>query len=154
MAADRTAARRQRDTLKARVDRELLAEVFDLGADLGFDGGVGVFAVAGKPSTTSVIQSAIWRNSASPKPRVVPAGVPRRDAEVMVGFSLSNGMPFLLQVMCARPSAFSVALPLRFGAQVDSIRCVSVSAGDDVEAALHQLVGQGLRIGDDPGAGR
>ena len=39
------------------------------------------------------------RNSAAPKPRVVPAGVPSRMPEVTVGFSGSNGMPFLLQVM-------------------------------------------------------
>ena len=32
--------------------------------------------------------------------------------EVTNGFSGSNGTPFLLQVMCARPKAASVALPV------------------------------------------
>src|SRR5258708_19821458 len=36
--------------------------------------------------------------------RVVQAGVPSLIPEVTVGFSGSNGMPFLLQVMRARPS--------------------------------------------------
>ena len=62
-----------------------------------------------------------------PKPRVVPAGVPSRMPEVTVGFSGSNGMPFLLQVMWARPSATSATLPVsRFGRRSTSIRCVSV----------------------------
>ena len=56
-----------------------------------------------RPSSTSRISLPISRNSASPKPRVVPAGVPRRTPEVMVGFSGSLGTPFLLQVMKARP---------------------------------------------------
>ena len=62
-----------------------------------------------------------------PKPRVVPAGVPSRTPEVTVGFSGSNGMPFLLQVMWARPSAASATLPVsRFWRRSTSIRCVSV----------------------------
>ena len=62
-----------------------------------------------------------------PKPRVVQAGVPSRMPEVMVGFSGSNGMPFLLQVMWARPSAASATLPVSlFGRRSTSIRCVSV----------------------------
>ncbi len=52
-----------------------------------------------RPSSTSTISLPISRYSASPKPRVVPAGVPRRMPEVTKGFSGSNGMPFLLQVM-------------------------------------------------------
>jgi hypothetical protein len=44
-----------------------------------------------------------------------------------VGFSGSLGTPFLLQVMLARPSAFSDALPVRFfGLRSTSIRWVSV----------------------------
>ena len=47
--------------------------------------------------------------------------------DVTVGFSGSNGTPFLLQVMCARPNAFSVALPLTpLGRRSTSRRCVSV----------------------------
>ncbi len=62
-----------------------------------------------------------------PKPRVVPAGVPSRTPEVTVGFSGSNGMPFLLQVMWARSSAASATFPVsRFLRRSTSIRCVSV----------------------------
>ena len=43
---------------------------------------------------------------------VVPAGVPRRMPDVTKGFSGSFGMPFLLQVIDARSSAFSACLPL------------------------------------------
>jgi hypothetical protein len=41
--------------------------------------------------TASTISLPIWRNSASPKPRVVPAGVPRRTPEVTKGFSGRTG---------------------------------------------------------------
>ena len=62
-----------------------------------------------------------------PKPRVVPAGVPSRTPEVTVGFSGSKGMPFLLQVMWARPSAASATLPVsRLGRRSTSMRWVSV----------------------------
>ena len=58
---------------------------------------------------------------------MVPAGVPSRMPEVTVGFSGSNGMPFLLQVMWARPSATSATLPVsRFGRRSTSMRWVSV----------------------------
>ena len=71
----------------------------------------------------------------TPKPRVVPAGVPRRMPEVTNGFSGSNGMPFLLQVMSARPSAFSARLPVSaLRPQVDQHQVVVGAAGDDVEA--------------------
>ena len=66
-------------------------------------------------------------NSATPKPRVVAAGVPRRIPEVTNGFSGSKGMPFLLQVIAARTSAFSETLPLRpLGRRSTSIRWLSV----------------------------
>ena len=46
---------------------------------------------------------------------------------VIIGFSVSNGMPFLLQVMFARPSAVSVALPFTLlGRRSTSIRWLSV----------------------------
>ena len=49
-------------------------------------------------------------NSATPKPRVVAAGVPKRSPEVTNGFSGSKGMPFLLQVIAAKAVAFGEAL--------------------------------------------
>ena len=53
--------------------------------------------------------------------------MPERMPDVIVGFCGSNGMPFLLQVMCARSSAFSLTLPVRFfGRRSTSARCVSV----------------------------
>ena len=62
-----------------------------------------------------------------PKPRVVPAGVPSLTPDVTAGFCGSNGMPFLLQVMWARPSATSATLPVRFlGRRSTSMRWVSV----------------------------
>src|SRR6516225_7881055 len=71
--------------------------------------------------------SPICWNSAMPKPRVVPAGVPSRTPEVTVGFSGSNGMAFLLQVIRARPSAASATLPVsRFLRRSTNIKCVSV----------------------------
>src|SRR5215472_7163050 len=71
--------------------------------------------------------SPICWNSAMPKPRVVPAGVPSRTPEVTVGFSGSNGMAFLLQVIRARPSAASATLPVsRFLRRSTDIKCVSV----------------------------
>lgn len=43
--------------------------------------------------------------------------------EVIVGFSVSKGMPFLLQVMAARTSAFSDTLPFSpLGRRSTSIR--------------------------------
>ena len=69
----------------------------------------------------------MYWNSATPKPRLVPAGVPRRMPDVTIGFSGSNGMPFLLQVIWARPSATSATLPVSFfGRRSTSIRWVSV----------------------------
>ena len=71
-----------------------------------------------------------------PKPRVVPAGVPSRTPEVTVGFSGSNGMPFLLQVMWARPSAASATLPVRrFLPQIDQHEVGVGAARDDIEPA-------------------
>ena len=68
---------------------------------------------------------------------MVPAGVPSRTPEVTVGFSGSNGMPFLLQVMCARPSAClgDVAGEL-LRPQVDQHQMRVGAARDEVEAAL------------------
>ena len=88
---------------------------------------------------------------------MVQAGVPSLMPEVTVGFSGSNGMPFLLQVMKARPSAASAALPDSFfGRRSTSMRWVSVPP-DDVGAAfdhrggkrfgiVHHLAGIGLEL--------
>ncbi|PAV72684.1 hypothetical protein WR25_22131 [Diploscapter pachys] len=65
----------------------------------------------------------ISRNSAGPKPRVVPAGEPTRMPLVFIGGSGSLGMPFLLQVMPARSSASSASLPVMPSGR----RCVSGS---------------------------
>jgi hypothetical protein len=71
-------------------------------------------------------------------------------------------MPFLLQVMWARPSAASAALPVRPSwAQIDQHQMVVRAAGDDAEAAVGERLGQRLgvvdhllRIGLEPGLQR
>ena len=89
-------------------------------------------------------------NSAAPKPRVVPAGVPRRTPEVTVGGCGSNGMPFLLQVMLrAAERGLGVLAGHALRAQVDEHQVGVGAAGDDVEAALHQRLGERLRVPDD-----
>ncbi len=65
--------------------------------------------------------------SSFPNPRVVMAGVPSRIPEVMVGFSLSKGREFLLQVIPARSSASSALIPVMLkGLRSTSMRWVSV----------------------------
>ena len=79
-----------------------------------------------------MIMLPICWNSAMPKPRVVPAGEPKRMPEVIIGFSGSNGTPFLLQVMLARPSAISAALPVSFfGLEIDQHHMGVGAAGDE-----------------------
>ena len=59
-------------------------------------------------------------------------------------------MPFLLQVMWARPSAVSATLPVRrFGPQVDQHEMRVGAAGDDVETARFERFGQRLGVLDD-----
>ena len=120
--------RRPRPGSEAGIDREAVAERLDAGLDRRLDRGVAVGAVGGEAVDAPRRSSRRSRaNSAAPKPRVVPAGVPRRTPEVTVGGCGSNGMPFLLQVMCARPSAASASLPVTpFGRRSTSIRWVSV----------------------------
>ena len=85
-------------------------------------------------SSTSAMYSPIWRNSATPKPRVVPAGVPSRMPDVIIGFCGSKGMPFLLQVMRARPSAASATLPVSFlRPQIDQHQMRVGAARNDIE---------------------
>ena len=48
-------------------------------------------------------------------PRVVIAGVPKRNPEVWNAERVSNGTMFLLVVMSAATSAFSATLPVRSG---------------------------------------
>ena len=58
-----------------------------------------------------------------PHVRVLHYGVPSRRPEVTKGVSGSKGMPFLLQVIAARTSAFSETLPFSaFGRRSTSIR--------------------------------
>ena len=83
--------------------------------------------------------SAMSRNSASPKPRVVPAGEPTRIPLVLTGGSGSNGTPFLLQVMPARSRLSSASLPVSAeGPQVDESEVGVGAARDEVGAALLQ----------------
>ena len=58
-------------------------------------------------------------------------------------------MPFLLQVIAARTSAFSDTLPFRpFGPQVDQHQMVVGAAGDDIEAVAAQRFRQRLGVFD------
>ena len=66
------------------------------------------------PLITSQMKFPIVLNSLSEKPRVVPAGVPSRIPLVIVGFSGSKGMLFLLQVMFALPNDNSAVFPVTF----------------------------------------
>src|ERR1700730_8411529 len=65
-------------------------------------------------SITSAIQCDSCLTSASLKPRVVTAGVPIRSPLLTMGGRGSFGTAFLFTVMCARPSAASASLPVRF----------------------------------------
>ena len=70
--------------------------------------------------------------------------------DVIVGFSGSNGMPFLLQVMWARPSAsFGHLAGEPLGPQIDQHQMRVGAAGDDVEAADFKRLGQRLGVFDD-----
>ena len=69
--------------------------------------------------------------------------------EVTVGFCGSNGMPFLLQVMPARPRLTSASRPVsRFGPQIDQHQMRVGPAGDDVEPASTQGCRQHLGVLD------
>ncbi len=66
-------------------------------------------------------------NSCSPKPLVVQAGVPNLIPDVIIGFSESKGIPFLLQVMFALQRLSAAALPFTLkGLRSTSIKWVSV----------------------------
>ena len=94
--------------------------------------------------------SAMSRNSASPKPRVVPAGEPTRMPLVLTGGSGSNGTPFLLQVMPARSRLSSASLPVRpERTKVDERQVGVGAAGDEVGAALLEPIGERLGVRDD-----
>ena len=54
----------------------------------------------------------ILRNSSVPNPRVVHAGVPNLIPDVIIGLSLSKGIPFLLQVMLALPNEACASFPV------------------------------------------
>ena len=70
--------------------------------------------------------------------------------EVTVGFSGSNGMPFLLQVMPARSSALlGVAAGQPQRPQIDQHQMRVGAAGDDRQPALGERRGQRLGVLDD-----
>ena len=72
------------------------------------------------------INSAISLNSCSPKPLVVQAGVPNLIPDVIIGLSVSKGIPFLLHVIPAFSSDFSASLPVKpFGLKSINDKCVS-----------------------------
>ena len=50
-----------------------------------------------KPTITFVINSPTFLNSFNPNPLVVAAGVPSLIPDVIVGFSVSKGIPFLFR---------------------------------------------------------
>ena len=60
-----------------------------------------------------------------------------RMPEVTNGFCGSFGMPFLLTVMWARPSAASASLPVSFfGLQVDEENVAFGTTGNDAQATF------------------
>ena len=62
-----------------------------------------LFGFFDRSTITFVINSPTFLNSFNPNPLVVAAGVPSLIPDVIVGFSVSKGIPFLLQVMLALP---------------------------------------------------
>ena len=58
------------------------------------------------------MQPAMTSISATPKPRVVTAGVPTRRPLVMKGLRFSPGTEFLLAVMCTSSRLCSSSLPV------------------------------------------
>ena len=77
--------------------------------------------------STSAISEPTSRISASPNPRVVTAGEPRRIPLGFIGGLVSNGIAFLLTVMRARSSACSASLPRSpLEKTSSSTTCVSV----------------------------
>ena len=83
-----------------------------------------------------MISSPISRNSAAPKPRVVPAGVPRRTPEVIIGLFGVEGHAVLV-------AGDEGAVQRSFGglargallAQIDQHQMRVGAAGDDIAAA-------------------
>ncbi len=64
------------------------------------------------PFTTLKIKSPTSLNSSSPKPLVVHAGVPNLIPEVIIGLSVSKGIPFLLHVILALPKDACASFPV------------------------------------------
>ena len=65
-------------------------------------------------SNISKIHEPTCFNCVSLKPLVVTAGVPNLIPDVTVGFSISKGIPFLLQTIFPSPSTFSAVAPVTF----------------------------------------
>jgi hypothetical protein len=68
--------------------------------------------------------------------------------DVTIGFSGSNGMPFLLQVISARSSVCSPALPVVhfLGPQIHQHQMAVRAARNDRKAVLNQSRRQRLRV--------
>ena len=65
-------------------------------------------------SRISKIHDPTCSNCFSLKPLVVAAGVPNLIPDVIVGFSVSKGIPFLLQTIFPSPRTFSAVAPVTF----------------------------------------
>ena len=86
-----------------------------------------VYMVKGGMLEMEAIKSATIVNSLGPKPLVVQAGVPNRIPEVIIGLWVSNGIPFLLQVIFDLTKEASASLPVTLKSLKSSnIKWVSV----------------------------
>ena len=65
---------------------------------------------------------------------MVTAGQPSRMPLGFIGGLVSNGMAFLLTVMCAWSSAFSASLPRSLCEHIDQQQVRVGAAGDDAES--------------------
>ena len=131
------------------VDREAGAERLDLRRLTARSAAPLSSGWATRPRSTSAISRPVSWNSATPKPRVVAAGLPSRMPEVTVGFSGSNGMPFLLQVMPARSRlCFGRLAGQSLRPQIDQDEVGVGAAGDQVQAGLDHRRGERLGVVD------
>ena len=98
--------------------------------------------------------------SSSTRPRVVSAGVPMRSPDGFIGGRSSKGIALRLTVIPTSSRRSSAVLPSRpVGREVDENQMDVGAAGEHVDPARDQLVGEGLRVGDRlalalPGTGR
>ena len=94
---------------------------------VGLNIGKSIAAFSDKPFITLVISSPTFSNSFKSKPLVVAAWEPNLIPEVIMGFSVSNGIPFLLQVIFALHKLSEAKLPFTLkGLKSTNIKWVSV----------------------------